>query len=175
MQAALELLYLVDKYGFDLLRESLEVVLCDAVSLSNVLQLFFNAQAVNATTLQQHCASLIDANAQALLAEDAILSLPWETLKYLIMRDSFVIDEIHVFHAVHKWKKHNEASPGELAELLRCVRISEIPKEEVNHVVAPTGLYSTSSLSKLPEGPPTRGRLPGNEGCTSFGQLGGDN
>ena len=169
-QTTLELLCLTDKYGFDQLKEALSQRLCAAIDCSNVLQLFFHAEAANATTLQQHCEGIIDANAQMLLAGNTILMLPLENLRYLLSRDSFIVEEVHIFHAVCRWKEHNKATLEDVSRLLECVRLSEIPQQELIGVVSPSGMYSAASLYTVLESqrkqvllrsPPTRGRLPG--------------
>ena len=85
------------------------------------------------------------------LADDSILSLPQEDLQALISRDTFVVDEIHIFRAVQRWKEHNHLGKEDISDLLKCVRLSEIPKEELLGIVHPSGLFSTALIDSVIE------------------------
>ena len=124
------------------------MALCSLIGPSTVLHFLFHAQASNAAELQHQCLIFVDNNAEALLASDTILTLPQEHFRYLVSRDSFIVDEIEIFKAVHRWKEYNSRSLDEITELLKCVRLSEIPRQELDSVVGPSGLYDPASINK---------------------------
>ena len=73
---------------------------------------------------------------------DTIAMLQKEHLQHLISRDILLVDEIDIFRAVQRWKDHNNASTEEMIDVLQSVHLNEIPPEDLQHVVLPSGLYS---------------------------------
>lgn len=115
----------------------------------------------NAPLLNRTCLNCADTNAELILTSESILTLPKEHLKYVISRDTFLIDEIQIFWAVQRWKDHNNVSTDEMKDVLQCVRLSEIPPEDLQHVVLPSGLYSKETIQLAQRPAPiiiTRGR-----------------
>ena len=147
MQTALELLGLSDAYDFQELKTKLEDRLSSITALSNVLQFYFYADLYNATKLRQHCANFIDCNAKAVLKGDTVLELPQDSLKHLISRDTFVVEEVEVFRTIQRWMKFNRIERRDIHELLWCVRLSEIPPEELLSTVQSSGLYDSRSIN----------------------------
>lgn len=127
------------------LSQSIEKKLCAIINHTNVLQLLFHSEVYNAHSLNQACLNFVDTNAELVLAGNTILALPKEHLKFILSRDTFLVDEIQIFRAVQRWKEHNRLRPEEMADVLQCVRLSEIPSEDLISVVLPSGLYSSDS------------------------------
>ena len=146
LQTGVELLDLADRYGFESLARSIEKRLCSVIDPTNVLQLLFHSEMYNAPLLNQTCLNFVDTNAELILTSKTILALPKEHLKYVISRDTFLTDEIQIFWAVQRWKDHNNVSTEEMKDVLQCVRLSEIPPEDLQHAVLPSGLYSKESV-----------------------------
>ena len=128
------------------LSQSIEKKLCAIINHTNVLQLLFHSEVYNAHSLNQACLNFVDTNAELVLAGNTILALPKEHLKFILSRDTFLVDEIQIFRAVQRWKEHNRLRPEEMADVLQCVRLSEIPSEDLISVVLPSGLYSSDSV-----------------------------
>ncbi len=150
-QTVLDLLNLTDRYGFESLKNSLSNVLRHFMDQSNVLQLMTYADVYNSENLFRQCAEYVDSNAQAILHSHSMMILPKEHLKSLLQRDSFVVSEIEVFVAVKKWKKYNNMENSEMEDVLRCVRLTEIPTEQLETVVHPSGLYPESVIKGVLE------------------------
>ena len=146
LQTALELLGLSDAYDFPELKSKLEDRLSSITGLSNVLQFYFYADLYNAKKLQHHCANFIDCNAKAILKGETILELPQDSLRHLISRDSFVVEELEVFQTIQRWMKYNRIERRDIHDLLWCVRLSEIPPEELLSTVQSSGLYDSYSI-----------------------------
>ena len=127
------------------LSQSIEKKLCAIINHTNVLQLLFHSEVYNAHSLNQACLNFVDTNAELVLAGHTILALPKEHLKFILSRDTFLVEEIQIFRAVQRWKEHNRLRPEEMADVLQCVRLSEIPSEDLISVVLPSGLYSSDS------------------------------
>ena len=150
-QTALELLGLSDAYDFQELKSKLEESLSVITDFSNVLQFYFYADLYSANKLQHCCANFIDCNAKAILKGDTILELPQESLKHLISRDTFVVEELEVFRAIQRWMKYNHIERRDIHDLLWCVRLSEIPPEELLSTVQSSGLYDSLSIGHAVE------------------------
>ena len=145
-QTGLELLGLADRYHLMDLKRSLQDVFCGLVNLANVLQFFFYSECYNAPRLYSLCAEFIDSSAKGILHGKAILNLPKENFKMLISRDTFLVEEIEVFHAVLRWREYNEVDKEEMVDLLQCVRLSEIEYNDLVTYVESSGLYSKRSI-----------------------------
>ena len=105
----------------------------------------------------------MDLHAAEVIASQALQRLPKENLKKLIARDSFVVEEIQIFEAVRKWMEMNDVGKEGAADLLECVRLTEIPQAELEAKVLPTGLFAqTRVLAAMGKAEPveihTRGR-----------------
>ena len=72
--------------------------------------------------------------------------LPKENFKALISRDSFIVEEMQVFTAVQKWMECNRVSREEAADLLECVRLTEISQSELKARVMPSGLFDQAQV-----------------------------
>ena len=145
-QTALELLGLSDKYDFPELKSHLQDRLKAITDFTNALQFYFYADLYSATKLQQHCANFIDNNAKMIINGDAILELPQDSLKHLISRDTFVVEELEVFRAIQRWMDHNHIERRDVHDLLWCVRLPEIPQNELLSTVQSSGLYDSISI-----------------------------
>ena len=150
-QTALELLGLSDKYNFPELKGHLEDKLKAITDFSNALLFYFYADLYNATKLRQHCANFIDNNAKMIINSSAILELPQDSLKHLISRDTFVVEELDVFHAIQRWMRYNRIERRDVHDLLWCVRLPEIPQKELLSTVQSSGLYDSLSIGHAVE------------------------
>ena len=151
VQTALELLGLSDKYDFPELKGHLEDKLKAVTDFSNALQFYFYADLYSATKLRQHCANFIDNNAKMIINGSAILELPQDSLKHLISRDTFVVEELDVFRAIQRWMRHNRIERRDVHDLLWCVRLPEIPQKELLSTVQSSGLYDSLSIGHAVE------------------------
>ena len=71
-----------------------------------------------------------------------------ENLKYLLSRDSFIIDELVIFETIKKWKEYNGVDVDEMTALLGCVRLSEIPYKDIISTVFPSNLFSNEIMKE---------------------------
>ena len=140
-----------DKYDFPELKGHLEDRLKAITDFSNALQFYFYADLYSATKLQQHCANFIDNNAKMIINSSAILELPQDSLKHLISRDTFVVEELDVFHAIQRWMRYNRIERRDVHDLLWCVRLPEIPQKELLSTVQSSGLYDSLSIGRAVE------------------------
>ena len=150
-QTALELLGLSVKYDFPELKDHLEDKLMAITDFSNALQFYFCADLYSATKLYQHCANFIDNNAKMIIKSNAMLELPQDSLKHLISRDTFIVEELDVFCAVQCWIKYNHVERRDVHDLLCCVRLPEIPQKELFSTVLSSGLYDSLSIDHAME------------------------
>ena len=81
----------------------------------------------------------------------AILQLPRDSLKHLISRDTFVVEEMDVFRAIQRWMSYNRIERRDVHDLLSCVRLSEIPQEQLLSTVKSSGLYDSLSIGRAVE------------------------
>lgn len=143
LQTALDLLTLADRYGFLSLHYSIGKSICKSgvIKISNILQTLFYADSCNAEMLHRHCVQYLNAEAEAIIESQSMMDLPKENLKWLLSRDFFIANELKIFEAVKKWKECNGFEVDEIADLLKCVRLSEISPNEIISTVCPSGLY----------------------------------
>ena len=72
-----------------------------------------------------------------------------ENLKNLLSRDSLIIDELAIFETVKKWKEYNGMDVDEITAVLDCVRLSEIPYQEIVSTVFPTNFFSDKIMREI--------------------------
>lgn len=148
LQTALDLLALSDQYGLDGLRQSIEEVLCKHIELDYVLQFMCYADMHNASKLYKQCSEYVDYNARSILHSHGMMILPKAHLKSLLKRDSFFASEIEIFEAVKRWKDYNGLDAADMEDIMKCIRLSEIPAEELEGVVYPSGLVKESVIEQ---------------------------
>ena len=146
LTTALDLHILSDRFGFHHLRDDIETHLITILSVKNVLHFHSHTQLSFAPRLQNHCKIFMDYHAKEVIRSPAIPYLPKETLKMLVIRDTFVIEELHIFDAVEKWIKRNGVDRDRAMDLLECVRLSEISTTELQLRVLPSGLYEEEKV-----------------------------
>ena len=137
---------LSDRYGFPHLKEGIEAHLSKIVTPENVLLLHTHAQSTFSPHLQNKCEAFMDLHAEQVIASQTLQQLPKESLKKLIARDSFVVEEIQIFEAVQKWMEANGVGREAASELLECVRLTEIPQALLESKVLPSGLFTRSRV-----------------------------
>ena len=84
---------------------------------------------------------LIDSIPESVCSSPSILELPMENLKQLLSRVSFVIDELVIFKTVKKWKEYHGLDVDKITDVLDCVRLSEIPLEDMVSTVYPSNFF----------------------------------
>ena len=75
-----------------------------------------------------------------------MIQLPKESLKTIIVRDTFVVEELQIFYTVQKWLEHNTVNESNAMDLLECVRLSEISYKELKSEVMQSGLYKQQQV-----------------------------
>ena len=141
---------MADRFGFVSLKEALGDQLSkNHVSLDTVLALLVHSDVYNLSQLHKSCLKFIENKAHTVevLQHASLLSLPEDSLRAMISRDTLVVPELEIFQAVQRWKEHNGKDVKELAKLLDCVRLSEFSSpEEIFTEVEPTGLLDSKAI-----------------------------
>ena len=147
MQTALDLLMLADMYQIADLLRSLEDVLCSVINNNTVLSILFYAETHNTDTLRERCLNFVNKHLVSILCSEAILQLPHKHLCQLLSRDNLRIDEVEIFHAVQRFIAYNKPNPDKRSELLKCIRLSEIPADLLGQKVAASGLFPRTEVT----------------------------
>ena len=137
---------LADRFGFSHLKSSIEDHLIAIISIDNVLYFHSHALVSSALELQTQCERFMDQNAKDVIKSQYVLHLPKESLKTLIVRDTFVVEELQIFYTVQKWLEYNMVNQSNAMDLLECVRLSEIPYKELKSEVMQSGLYKQQQV-----------------------------
>jgi hypothetical protein len=148
LTTAMDLHILADRFGFPHLKEGIETRLASIISVENVLHFHSHAQVSSAPLLQEKCEAFMDLHAKKVIASRALPHLPKESLKMLVARDTFVVEEIQIFDAVSRWIERNGADRSSASDLLGCVRLGEIHPEDLQARVQPSGLYERERVQE---------------------------
>ena len=81
-----------------------------------------HAQVSSSLELQTQCERLMDQHAKDVIKSQYVLQLPKESLKTLIVRDTFVVEELQIFYTVQKWLEHNTVNESNTMDLLKKVK-----------------------------------------------------
>ena len=138
-----------DRFRFVGLKEALGEKLSCHISLDTVLLLLFSSEKYHLPELEKMCWKFVEdeSNAVRILSSPTFLDLPEHALISLISRDGLIVAEMDIFQAVLRWKERNGKSPEEMAEVVKCIRLSEFSTpNEIFAEVEPTGLFEASSL-----------------------------
>ena len=70
--------------------------------------------------------------------------MPESSLVTLLSRDSFLVEELSVYKCIVLWMRHNSVT--HCPSLLECVRLTEIPVQELLNYVCPGGNFSETQV-----------------------------
>ena len=138
---------LADMYQIPDLLSSLQDVLCSEVNINTVLSILFYAETHNADVLRKRCLNFVNKHLVSILCSEAVLQLPHKHVCQFLSRDNLRVDEIEIFHTVHRYIAFSKPNSEEKAELLKCIRLSEIPIDLLNKKVAASGLFSRGEIT----------------------------
>lgn len=142
----LDVLVLCDRFGFVVAKMALGEQLASKVTLTNVLQLLVCADLYDVQSLLDKCLQVVDQNACEVLASEGLLALDVHNLKSILSRDTLCVPEIAIFNAVCHWNDHNKSISGDISEVLSCIRLSEIPAQELFGQVEVTQLFRQEDM-----------------------------
>ena len=145
----METVEVADRFSFTALKQALGDQLSSHVSLETALLLLVNSEKYHLPNLEKTCWEFIEdeSNTAKVLNCSAFLDLPEHSLVNVLSRDSLVVPEIDIFRALLRWKEGNERSVEEMAEVLKCVRLSEFSSaQQVFSEVEPTGLFDEKTI-----------------------------
>lgn len=142
------MLKLSDRFGFELLKDTLGEKLIVEINIENILHLLAYADLYQVTGLLNECCAFIDQHAEDVLRSDAILTVNDHVLKVILLRDSLCTEEILIFQMVVRWKKSNKMNKEEMKGVLDCVRLTEIPPRILFGEVEKSCLFKPKSIMK---------------------------
>ena len=139
---------MADRFGFTHLKDAGDIHLeNNIVNLhTNILLIFTHAELLCLERSRALCIKRIDSLGRFILSCSDLLSLSSQHLESIISRDTFIVAEIEVFRAVQKWMEHNNKAKEDAADLLKAVRLCEIPPREILGEVECSGLYSKEDI-----------------------------
>ena len=114
------------------------------LSLRNVCCIYDLANIYVLTSLCTVCKDFMDRHASDILSSDQFLTLSLQSVRDLILRDSFCAQEIDIFEAVCLWAEHNQGSDP--TPILEAVRLPLMNMNQLLNVVRDTGLVSSDSI-----------------------------
>ena len=82
-------------------------------------------------------------NAAAILQEHSLLTLSEGALSEILQRDTFLVEEMSIYRTVLLWMQENNVIES---DLLRCVRLSEIPSQFLVDLSEPNGCFSETEV-----------------------------
>lgn len=103
----LDILGLVNQFGFSELEISISEYLKQILSINNVCSILDASQMFGLNSLTSVCHTFIDRNASELLSHSSFKTLSQQSLCGLLERDSFFAQEVQIFTACNIWRKHN--------------------------------------------------------------------
>ena len=142
----MELLALADRFGFTLLKTAVGAQLAKHVTSDTVLQILLCTDLCDLQDLHQKCLHYCDEHAAAVLRSESLLSLPEDTLKLVLSRDTLVAAEVSVVEALQRWQESNQRSTEEMKGLLDCVRLTRINQEDLFQSIEPSGLFTEGQI-----------------------------
>ena len=142
------MLKLSDRFGFELLKNTLGDKLTAVINMENILHLLAYADLYQVTSLLNECCMFIDQYSQDVLCSDAILTVSDHVLMLILSRDSLCVNETLVFQTVIRWKENNQVSKEEMKGVLDCVRLTEIPPRILFGEVEKSCLFESESIMK---------------------------
>lgn len=143
----LDTLGLANLFGYTELKDEISNFLKNSLKLSNVCNILDASRLYELDSLTTMCYSFIDKNADELLMDETFKYLYKDSLIALLSRDSFYVEEIEIFKAVHGWIKYNtDLTPKDTKEVVNKIRLPLINTKDLLSVVRPTGILEPDTL-----------------------------
>ena len=152
-------LYAAKKYIMPLLIERCKDFLQTRFNLDNISTILNHSLMFDETDLTEKCVAYIDQNAKAVFMSDAILRMSYESLLFILPRDTLKIDEILIFSSLNRWAEYKchmkcvEASSENrremLGALLALVRFPIMHLKDFANKVSRSGILSSEELNAL--------------------------
>ncbi|KAG5677275.1 hypothetical protein PVAND_007045 [Polypedilum vanderplanki] len=147
MSLILDLLGLVNLFGYNELKDEISTFLKNSLKLSNVCNILDASRLYELTSLTNMCYSFIDKNAEELLTHETFKYLYKDSLILLLARDSFYADEVQIFKAVSQWIDANsDLKPEEIKEVVNNIRLPLISTIDLLEVVRSTGILDADTI-----------------------------
>lgn len=143
----LDLLGLVNLFGYTELRKEISNFLKNSLRLSNVCNILDASRLYELNSLTNICYSFIDKNADELLEHETFKYLYKDSLIMLLDRDSFYVDEVKIFKSVQGWIEYNtDLKPDDIKEVVSKVRLPLISTIDLLSVVRSTKIINPDTL-----------------------------
>lgn len=147
MNLILDTLGLANLFGYTELKDEISNFLKNSLKLSNVCNILDASRLYELNSLTNICYAFIDKNAEELLAHESFKYLYKDSLTALLSRDSFYVEEIQIFKAVHGWMECNtDLKPDDIKEVVSKIRLPLISTIDLLLVVRPTGILDPDTL-----------------------------
>lgn len=141
----LEVLGVIQLYGFEKLERSLCEYLEGILSVVNVCKIFEKALHLQLECLTEACHHFMDQAPEAVLRSAAFQLLSPNTLRQVISRDTFSAAEIEIFEAVEAWSVENPNHES-LPKILDAIRLPLISHADLLTTVRSSGLIAQDRL-----------------------------
>jgi len=142
----LEILGLAHKYGFQDLESSISDYLKAVLSIKNVCLIYDTASLYGLEKLMHSCCFFMDRHAVEVIQHESFGNLSRDCVREIISRDSFCAPEVEIFKAVYNWVRINDITNDECENILKEVRLTLIPTQDLLKVVRPTNLVQPDVL-----------------------------
>lgn len=147
MNLILDTLGLSNLFGYVELKEEISNFLKSSLRLDNVCNILDASRLYELQTLVNICYTFIDKNAEDLLSHESFKYLYKDSLIQLLARDSFYVDEVEIFKAIHGWIECNsDLKPEEIKEVVSKIRLPLINNMDLLSVVRPTNILPPDTL-----------------------------
>lgn len=147
MNLLLDTLGLANLYGYVELKDEISNFLKNSLRLDNVCNILDASRLYELDSLVNICYTFIDKNAEDLLSHESFKYLYKDSLMELLARDSFCVDEVIIFKAVHSWIECNsDLKPDDIKEVVSKIRLPLINVADLLTVVRPTGILDPDTL-----------------------------
>ncbi len=147
MNLILDTLGLANLFGYLELKDEISNFLKNSLRLDNICNILDASRLYELETLVNICYTFIDKNAEELIAHESFKFLYKDSLIELLARDSFYVDEVEIFKAIHGWIESNsDLSADEKKEVVSKIRLPLISNMDLLSVVRPTGCVQPDTL-----------------------------
>jgi BTB/POZ domain-containing protein 9 len=147
MNLILDTLGLSNLFGYTELKDEISNFLKNSLRLDNVCNILDASRLYELDALVNICYTFIDKNAYELLSHESFKYLYKDSLVQLLARDSFYVDEVQIFKAVHGWIECNsDLKPEEIKEVVSNIRLPLISTIDLLEIVRPTGILDPDTL-----------------------------
>ena len=145
----IDFMSIAKQFNLSGLREDISQLLMKNLTLENVALVYEGANINNQKQLKESCESFIDQNAKDIFLNNSLIKMSGEYLKYILGRNSFILNELDIYEIVQKWHVHFNKTHDLNQDLISKIRFDLISNDDLLKLTSQSNIINMEKAFKI--------------------------